>query len=95
MNIPGPFQRFSTGVSLLVLAIGFSSLGFVSFVNGNPEDQPTELLSGASYSMLGSFVSIFVGATFLIATVLFVATLRRGRRSFVSECRQSDGDATD
>jgi hypothetical protein len=95
MNIPGPFRRFSTGVSLLVLAIGFSSLGFVSFVNSIPEDAPPELFSEASYSMAGSLVSIFVGATFLTAAVLFVTTLRRGKKSFVSECRKGNGGAMD
>ena len=75
---------------MLVLAIGFSSLGFISFVHSYPEDEATQLFSEASFSIVGSFVSLFVGVTFLIATVLFVATLRRGKRPFPSEWRNGD-----
>ena len=89
------FQRFSTGVSLLVLAIGFSYLGFVSFVHSIPEDEAIELFSEASYAIVGSCVSLFVGVTFLIAAVLFLATLRRGKRPFLSEWRKGTGDTMD
>jgi amino acid transporter len=95
MNISEPFQRFSTGLSLLALAIGFSSLGFASYVNGFPKDEATVLFSEASFSIIGSFVSLFVGVTFLIATVLFAATIRREKKPFLPEWRKSTADTMD
>jgi ABC-type transport system involved in multi-copper enzyme maturation permease subunit len=95
MNMSEPFQRFSTGLSLLVLAIGFSSLGFASYVNGFPNDEATMLFSEASFYSIGSFVSLFVGVIFLIATVLFAATIRREKRPFLSEWRKSTADTMD
>jgi hypothetical protein len=82
MNIPGKFKRFSTGIGLLILAVGFSSLGFLSFINRHPEGAATGLFSEATYSIIGSSISILMGATFLIAAVLFAGTLLRGKRSF-------------
>ena len=65
---------------MLILAIGFSSLGFISFVHNYPPDEATQLFSEVGFCIVGSFVSLFVGITFLIATVLFAATIRREKR---------------
>jgi hypothetical protein len=70
MKIPWHFKRFSTGVALLVLAVGFTSLGFLSFINKHPEDAATGLFSEATYSIIGSSLSILVDATLLAAAVL-------------------------
>lgn len=74
------FKRFSTGVGLLVLAVGFSALGFLSLINRHPEDAATGFFSEATYSIIGSSISILVGATFLVAAILFAATLLREKR---------------
>jgi hypothetical protein len=70
MKIPWHFKRFSTGVGLLVLAVGFTSLGFLSLINKHAEDAATGLFSEATYSIIGSSLSILVGAPFLAAAVL-------------------------
>jgi hypothetical protein len=85
MNIPERIKRFSTGAGLLALAIGFSSLGFLSFINRRPEDAATGFFSETTYSMIGGFISILVGATFLTASLIFAGTLLRGKRSFSPE----------
>ena len=65
------------GIGLLVLAAGFTSLGFLSFVNIHPADTGTGLFSEATYSIVGSSIGFLVGMTFLAAAVLFVGTLRK------------------
>ena len=70
MNILQQMKTFSIGLGLLVLAIGFSSLGILSFLNKRPENA-TGFFSEATYSIIGSSISILVGATFLAAAVLF------------------------
>jgi hypothetical protein len=79
MNSFERFKRFSTGAGLLVLAVGFSSLGFLSLINRHPEDAATGFFSEATYSIIGSSISILVGATFLVAAILFAGTLLRER----------------
>ena len=77
---------------MLILAVGFSSLGYISCVNTNPEDAPAGFFAEASYSTIGSFISMFVGVTFLAAAILFFGTLRRERSQFPSEWRKGDGN---
>jgi hypothetical protein len=95
MNLPRKFKRFSTGVGLLLLAVGFSSLGFLSFFNRHPEDPATGLFSESTYSIIGSSISILVGATFLAAAVLFAGGMLRGKRSFAPEWRNGRGFTID
>ena len=82
------FKRFSTGVGLLVLAVGFSSLGFLSLINRHPEDAATGFFSEATYLIIGSSISILVGATFLVAAILFAGTLLREKRPFAPGWRK-------
>ena len=74
MKRPGRFERFLSGVALLVLAVGFTALGFLSFINNHPENVVIGLFSEAAYSIIGSSISIMVGATFLTAAVRFLET---------------------
>jgi hypothetical protein len=92
MNIPELFKRLSAGVSLLILASGFSSLGYISCVNTNPEDAPAGFFAEASYSIIGGYMSIFVGLTFLAAAILFFGTPRCGMSQFASEWRKGDAN---
>lgn len=80
MNRTSQLRELSTGVGLLVLAVGFSSLGLLSYVKRHT-DAATGLFSESSYSLIGSILSLLVGATFLAAAVLFVATKLRGETS--------------
>jgi hypothetical protein len=90
MNIPRQFESFATGASLIVLAAGFSSLGFLSFIDRPPEDSATGFFSEATYSIVGSSISILVGAAFLTATVRFAGKLLRGKKSFAPELPNGD-----
>ena len=74
-------KGFSIGLGLLVLALGFSSIGVLSFLKKHPENQATGFFSEATYSIIGSYISILVGATFLAAAILFAGTLLRAKRS--------------
>jgi hypothetical protein len=85
MKIPERMKGFTTGAGLLALAIGFSCLGFLSLINRCPEDAATGFFSETTYSNIGSFISILVGATFLAASLIFARALLRRKRSFLPE----------
>jgi len=59
------FKQFFTGLVLVLLAAGFTSLGFLSFVKRQPESAINDLFSEATYSIIGGSISILVGGTFL------------------------------
>ena len=81
MKMPRHLDKLSTGAGLLVLAVGFVSLGFLSFMNRHSNDAANGLFVEETYSIVGSLISILVGAIFLTIAVLFTATLRRRNRS--------------
>jgi hypothetical protein len=83
-------RKFSTSVGLLLLAVGFSCLGLLSFLKRPTEDAATGFLSETTYSLIGSLISILVGATFLVTAVLFVGTLFRRHTSITAEGRNAD-----
>lgn len=84
MKMPTQIAKLSTSAALLFLAIGFASLGFLSFLNRNPEDAANRLVLETTYSIAGSLISILVGAIFLAIAVLFTVTLRQRKRFFGS-----------
>jgi ABC-type uncharacterized transport system permease subunit len=77
------FNQFFTGLALVLLGTGFTSLGFLSFLKRQPEIAISDFFSEATYSIIGGSISILVGGTFLAATVLFAGMLLR-RRSFLT-----------
>ncbi|MBV8414231.1 MAG: hypothetical protein JO251_03370 [Verrucomicrobia bacterium] len=74
-------QKLSTRLALLILAVGFASLGFLSFINRPLGANETGLISDATYSIIGSTIGVLVGITFLTALV-FAGPLRREKRLF-------------
>ena len=70
-------EKLSTRLALLVLAVGFASLGFLSFLNRPLEPTATGLISETTYSIIGSTVGVLVGVTFLTAALIFAGPLRR------------------
>jgi hypothetical protein len=82
MKIPRHRHKLSTVAGLLVLAVGFTSLGFLSFISRHPEDAANGLFTEATYSIVGSLISILVGATFLAIAVLFTGRLRRRKSQY-------------
>jgi hypothetical protein len=79
MNRPSRLRELSTGVGLLVLALGFSSLGILSLLKRYPKNAADGLFTESTYSFVGSFLSLLVGATFLVTAVLFLETKLRGK----------------
>jgi hypothetical protein len=64
-------KRIAAGVSLIILALGFSLLGILSFVN-RLEGQ---LAMGSAFEknccVAGSAVSVLAGAIFLVAACIY------------------------
>jgi hypothetical protein len=71
-------RELSTGVGLLVLAVGFSSLGFLALLKRPPDNATVGILSERTYSLIGSLLSLLVGMTFLAVVIFFVGTKLRG-----------------
>jgi hypothetical protein len=86
------FKQFFTGLGLVLLAAGFTSLGVLSFVKRQPESAINDFFSDSTYSIICGSISILVGGTFLAAAILFVGMLLR-RRSFLTP-EHRNGQAT-
>ena len=70
MKAPNRLQRLSISLCLVILALGFASLGFVSLIN--KQSDCTGILSAEhAYSLIGSTFSLLVSATFLVAAIAF------------------------
>jgi hypothetical protein len=68
-------QKISAGVSLLILALGFSSLGLMSLIH-QPFSADSLALSAIS-CVIGGWASIAVASAFLFAALIY---LRRHSR---------------
>jgi hypothetical protein len=87
------FKQFFTGLVLVFLAAGFTSLGVLSFVRRQAESAINDFSSEATYSIIiGGSISILVGGIFLAAAILFAGMLLR-RRSFQTP-EHRNGEAT-
>jgi hypothetical protein len=69
MNTPQYFQRISPGVSLLILAIGFSVIGLLSIIHG-PLSGDSLDLSGTSCT-IGGFAGLTAGSIFFCAAFVY------------------------
>ncbi len=67
MTTPGGLEYLSTGLSLTALAIGFTLLGLLAFIHRRHIDLTGATGVESDCSVIGSFISIFAGAAFLIA----------------------------
>jgi hypothetical protein len=85
MKRPSQLRELSTGVSLLVLALGFSSLGFLSLFKRYSDNAEEVLFSESTYSFIGSFLSLLVGATFLVTALVFLETKLRGKAKLIPD----------
>jgi hypothetical protein len=66
-----PLNRLRTLSSLVILALGFSLLGFISILSKWSEYTGSIFSAEHAYSFIGSTFSILVGATFLVAAITF------------------------
>jgi hypothetical protein len=64
-------ERTSTSISMVILALGFATLGLVSFRTKYQEGATNGLPFENAFSMIGSAISILIGATFLVAAYFY------------------------
>jgi hypothetical protein len=70
MKTSQAFQKTSVGISLLILALGFSSIGLISLIHQPLSDD--SLASNAMSSVIGGWASIAVASVFIFAALLHV-----------------------
>jgi hypothetical protein len=63
------FQKISAGVSLFILALGFSSIGLMSLIH--PPLSGDSLAFSAMSSAVGGWASIAVASAFLFAAFVY------------------------
>ena len=84
MKTPSRLRTLSISLSLVILALGFLALGFISFI-AKPPGYTSSIFSAENvYSFIGSTFSILVGATFLVAAITFRGVRPKSER-FVAE----------
>jgi len=64
-------KKISTSISLMILTLGFSLLGFLTFINSNRGGMITALSFENSFAMVGSSISIVLGIAFLVAASIY------------------------
>jgi hypothetical protein len=64
-------KRVSTSISLVILTLGFSLLGLLTFINSHREGVINALSFENSFAMVGSSISILLGVAFLVAASLY------------------------
>jgi hypothetical protein len=83
MKTPNRLRTLSISLSLFILALGFSALGFIPFMS-KPSGFGGSLLSVENaYEFAGSTFSILVGMAFLVAAITFKG-LRSGSERFLA-----------
>jgi hypothetical protein len=70
MKMLNRLRTLSTTLSLIILALGFSAIGFVPLINKTGSTISAFSAENA-YSLIGSGFSVLVGFTFLVAAVSF------------------------
>jgi len=68
---PDRLRTLSISLSPVILALGFSPLGFVPFINTQPGYTSGIFSVEHAYSLIGSTFSVLVGATFFFAATTF------------------------
>ena len=64
-------EKISTSISMVILALGFATLGLVSFTTKHQGGVTNGLPFENAFPMIGSIISILIGATFLIAAYFY------------------------
>jgi polyferredoxin len=64
-------QKISARISLVILTLGFSFLGLLSFVNKPQADLATVPCVESASSIAGSAASLLAGTTFLVASCVY------------------------
>jgi hypothetical protein len=72
-------QNLAAGISLIVLSLGFSFLGILSFSNRHHDGEAASHCLNNSFCVAGSVVSLATGAAFLFAACLYWSRYSRIR----------------
>jgi hypothetical protein len=83
MKMLNRLRTLSTTLSLIILALGFSAIGFVPLIIKSGSTISAFSAENA-YSMVGSGFSLLVGVTFLVAAVSF-RRLSSGSESLIED----------
>jgi len=68
-------KRIAAGVSLIMLALGFSLLGVLSFMNRLQGELVVGSALEKNFCVAGSAVSVLAGAIFLVAACIYWSRL--------------------
>lgn len=71
MKTPRNLQKFSTGIGLLVPALGFSGLGILSFIATYQDSAVYGFSVPDYYSLVGSMISMVAGTISLLGAFLY------------------------
>jgi hypothetical protein len=71
MKTLNDIKNLSAGISLIVLSLGFSFLGILSFFNRHYDGEAADCCLNNSFCVAGSVASLVTGAAFLLATCLY------------------------
>jgi hypothetical protein len=80
MKTPNQLRTLATSLSLVILALGFSALGFISFISKQASYNSGVFSAENAYSLIGSSFSILVGLIFLFAAIFFRVVRSRSER---------------
>jgi hypothetical protein len=64
-------QKFSAGISLVILSLGFSFLGLLSFFNKPHADLANVPCADSAHRIAGSAASLLAGTTFVVASCVY------------------------
>ena len=64
-------EKTSTSISMVILALGFATLGLVSFTTKYQEGVANGLPFENAFSMISGTISILIGTTFLVVAYLY------------------------
>ena len=64
-------QKISAGISLVILSLGFSFLGLLSFFNKPHADLANVPCVDSAYRIAGSAASLLAGTTFVVASCVY------------------------
>jgi hypothetical protein len=76
MKISKNLNKISTSGSLVILALGFAALGFLSFTSKYHAGEINSMSSDNALSVIGSTISIVLGVTFLVVACLYWSRYR-------------------
>ena len=80
MKTPNQLRTLATSLSLVILALGFSALGFISFISKQLSYTSGIFSAENAYSFIGGSFSILVGVVFLFAAISFTVVRSRSER---------------